>query len=113
MLSDCSLYPSTYFQVLSDDDMVIAAGFSLQHFNISAQLWSETCKKFSPIEYMECTLVREQDLNQPDLDYVPDILKEGVVRYRHFPADEDGTTVKRQASNEEIIAAYGTFEENI
>ena len=63
---------------------------------------------------MECTLVREQDLHQPDYDYVPDILKEGVVRYRHFPAGEDGT--KRQESNsefnEEVNPAYGTFDEN-
>ena len=47
----------------------------------SAQLWSDTCKKFSPIEYIECTLVREQDLNQPDYEYLPDILKDGFVRY--------------------------------
>ena len=62
---------------------------------------------------MECTLVREQDLHQPDFDYVPDILKEGVVRYRHFPADQDGT--QRQVSGSVDFEdasnhAYGTFE---
>lgn len=28
----------------------------------SAQLWADTCKKFSPIEYMECTLLRYANL---------------------------------------------------
>ena len=36
---------------------------------------------------MECTLVREQDLHQPEYVYLPDILKDGYVRHRHFPAD--------------------------
>ena len=61
---------------------------------------------------MECTLVREQDLHQPDYDYVPDILKEGVVRYRHFPADEDGVKNRQESGSEEINPAYGTFDEN-
>ena len=89
----------------------IEAGASLT-FLFLAQLWSDTCKKFSPIEYMECTLVREQDLHQPDYDYVPDILKEGVVRYRHFPADEDGVKNRQESGSEEINPAYGTFDEN-
>ena len=60
--------------------------------------------------YMECTLVREQDLHQPDLDYVPDILKEGVVRFRHFPAGEDGTRRQDSGADEANSNAYGTFE---
>ena len=89
-----------------------AIGLFLVSVNIfSAQLWSDTCKKFSPIEYMECTLVREQDLNQPDFDYVPDILQEGVVRYRFFPAGEDGTTKRQESDTDEVNSnAYGTFE---
>ena len=57
-------------------------GLFLVSVNIfSAQLWSETCKKFSPISYKECTLVREQDLHQPDYDYLPDILKAWIWLY--------------------------------
>ena len=88
-----------------------AIGLFLVSVNIfSAQLWSDTCKKFSPIEYMECTLVREQDLHQPDFDYVPDILQEGAVRYRHFPAGEDGTKRQESGIDETNSNAYGTFE---
>ena len=42
---------------------------------------------------MECTLVREQDLHQPEYVYLPDILKDGYVRHRHFPADTPGSIV--------------------
>jgi len=86
----------------------------------SAQLWSDTCKKFSPIEYIECTLVREQDLTQPDYEYLPDILKDGFVRHRHFPGESPIKQEGQEANvhtndvnfaNEETSNDYGTFEQ--
>ena len=106
-----------------------AIGLFLISVNIfSAQLWTETCKKFSPIDYMECTLVRyiyyrivfefienllkiviyhrEKDLNQPDYDYKPDILKDGLVPMNLNIPDE--TNIVTNADEN-----YGTFQENI
>ena len=86
-----------------------AIGLFFLSVNIfSAQLWADTCKKFSPIEYRECTLVREQDLHQPDYNYLPDILQEGFIKYRSFPADSRGEAVD---NNEDV--SYGTFEQNV
>ena len=95
-----------------------AIGLFLVSVNIfSAQLWSDTCKKFSPIEFMECTLVREQDLYQPDYDYLPDILKDNYVQPRFQPDDpQEAATVKpdqesSSASSPRIAKEdYGTFE---
>jgi hypothetical protein len=39
---------------------------------------------------MECTLVREQDLNKPEFEYLPDILKDGYVRPRLFSPISEG-----------------------
>ena len=57
---------------------------------------------------MECTLVREQDLYQPEYNYLPDILKEGYVRKRRFSANaespaEDYGTFARQQEEPQII----------
>eukprot|EP00095_Tigriopus_kingsejongensis_P008456 snap_masked-scaffold18_size714446-processed-gene-1.9 protein:Tk08456 transcript:snap_masked-scaffold18_size714446-processed-gene-1.9-mRNA-1 annotation:"hypothetical protein L798_12217" len=41
----------------------------------SAQLWSDTCKKFSPIDYIESTYLREDEVQNQNHTYLPDILK--------------------------------------
>lgn len=82
-----------------------AIGLFLVSVNIfSAQLWSDTCKKFSPIEYMHCTLVREQDLNQPEYDYLPQILKSGTVQARNFT----NLATAEEPTHEDN--QYGTFQ---
>ena len=49
---------------------------------------------------------REKDLNQPDYDYKPDILKDGLVPMNLNIPDE--TNIVTNADEN-----YGTFQENI
>ena len=53
---------------------------------------------------------REKDLNQPDYDYTPDILKDGFVHMNIPPSDipADETNVVNNADEN-----YGTFQESI
>ena len=76
---------------------------------------------------MECTLVREQDLYQPEYEYLPDILKDGYVRHRHFPDSthqeartSGGNGSKKVLHRHEAVSnsedespahVYGTFEQ--
>ena len=62
----------------------------------SAQLWAETCKKISPIEYVEVTYIRD-DVDQSEYVYLPEVLADSFAPNEE---NEDG-----QGREQE----YGTF----
>ena len=90
-------------------------GIFLVSVNVfSAQLWSETCKKFSPIEYLECTVFAE-DATMEDRVYLPDILK-GEEMERKKETSEDDEKEEQDgpyaSSGDELMGkngSYGTF----
>ena len=67
-------------------------GIFLLSLNIySAQLWSHTCDKLSPIDYLECNYMREDDMedgNEKNDVYLPITLmsQEQKERYRRYVA---------------------------
>ena len=67
-----------------------AIGIFLLSVNIySAQLWSDTCQKLSPIEYLECTIIKEDDVEKEHKKndiYLPEMLMspEEKARYREY-----------------------------
>ncbi len=74
-------------------------------------------------EYIECTMVREQDLYQPTYSYLPDILKDGFVKRRFkTPNDTEGNsksaTLEAQSPKNRLSPThedkenYGTFDAN-
>ena len=63
--------------------------------NFSAQIWSYTCKKISPIKYVDVLFVEDNEDDHNEL-YLPDVLKGWVPNRRR----KCGT------------ARYGTFENN-
>ncbi len=66
----------------------------------SAQLWAETCRKFSPIVYEEVTYIRE-DVDQSEDVYLPDVLKGAIPERRERDEEEQNLTG--------APAPYGTF----
>jgi len=65
----------------------------------SAQLWAQTCKKFSPIEYVECTYIRE-DVDAASYVYLPEVLMDA------FEGDDQHGDVNAGPAGD-----YGTFDE--
>lgn len=83
-------------------------GLFLVAVNIfSAQLWSDTCKKFSPIEYLECTYLRESELHNREHIYLPDILKSSSEKYRQKESD------LRAEEQEQAMKSIGSQDSRI
>lgn len=55
----------------------------------SAQFWPDTCKRVSAIEYVEATMLREDEQYDSNFTYLPDVLK-------NSEADEDVETPKEE-----------------
>ena len=70
----------------------VSIGVFLLSLNIySAQLWSSTCEKLSPIDYLECSYIREDDVDdekEKNDIYLPITLMtvEEKKRYREYVA---------------------------
>ena len=62
---------------------------------------------------MECTLVREADLSQPEYDYTPDILKDGFVQPRIIPESNTTPLNTNREIKDDNDDNYGTFQEEV
>ena len=89
----------------------VAIGFFLVSINVfSAQLWADTCRKFSPIEYVECIYIKDDARLDPDAGEQPVYLPETLM------SDRERTELIRRtkAAEGEMSAGptanfYGTF----
>lgn len=87
-----------------------AIGCFLLSVNIySAQLWSDTCQKLSPIEYLECTYIREDDFGdekKKDDIYLPITLmsQEEKQKYREFVAFKES----KSSFNSRYYGSFGS-----
>ena len=89
----------------------VMIGIFLVSVNVfSAQLWSETCKKFSPIEYLECTVFVEDD-TVADRVYLPDILREDAIEEDHNKTSEKNEEKTFVVGENDV--AYGSGDELI
>ena len=62
---------------------------------------------------MECTLVREADLSQPEYDYTPDILKDGFVQPRIVSENNTTPLNPNREIRDDNDDNYGTFQEEV
>merc|ERR1712226_1244317 len=85
-----TLLRSNGLSSLSNMSWVTIGLFIIAANAYSSQFWQETCNKFSPIEYVESTYLREEEETEegkkpPVPVYLPDILK-----------DKDGNLIQQR-----------------
>jgi len=85
----------------------------------SAQIWSYTCKKISPIKYVDVLFMEDTEDDEHNEEYLPDVLKGWVPRRRRKVATINPKKVKYEhKENEKVIYEvkdsenYGTFEKD-
>ena len=61
------------FQLTLQSEVMIGIFFVCVNV-FSAQLWADTCRKLSPIEYVEATVLRDDVEYYKDVVYLPDVL---------------------------------------
>lgn len=94
----------------------VEIGLFLLAVNIfSAQLWSDTCKKFSPIEFIECTYLRESETLSQNHVYIPDVLLPHFRAQNQRSSQRSVTSSTSRTAENGIEPAplpqYGTFHE--
>lgn len=80
---------------------------------LSAQLWSSTCKKFSPIEYVECTYIRDSEVEaRRDRIYLPEVLMTHDERIRFQNYLKSGEKREDPMKKSNIFRRHVTSERN-
>jgi len=91
--------------------------FLLTLMIFSAQIWSDLCKRMSPIKYVHVLYAEDDTLEEHNEEYIPDVLKEyykSEFSRSNGEAEDmiDGTevvTVVSHNDNETTASDYGTF----
>ena len=82
----------------------VSIAFFLVSINVfSAQLWADTCRKFSPIEFVECIYIKDD--SKLDSGKKPVYLPETLMTER----EKEDLKQMRATEGEPCAAVYGTF----